>query len=121
MLKDLKKGHVSRMPQSQGNFCDIIVKSLGKGTAGTECTHVQYSVETVSQTSLKASPAPLLCRTLLSVWSNLAGALCHASSSISNSSKRERSPDKKPLCLDELKIISESKSMIRFDEAGRIF
>lgn len=63
-----------------------------------------YFVETVSQTSLKASPAPLLCRALLSAWRNLAGVLRHA-------------------CTLSGRIKNDLlvKSVIRFDQAGRKF
>lgn len=45
----------------RGNCSKITVNSFGKGDSGR---WVYYFVETVSQTSLKASPASLLCQAL---------------------------------------------------------
>lgn len=68
-----------------GNFCEITVNSFGRRRGGAASTLVQYFVEMVSQTSLKAAASPLHCTTLLSAWSNLAAALPHTWSSIQSS------------------------------------
>lgn len=66
----------------------LLLIPLGGGEGGTASTLVQYFVEMVSQTSLKAAAAPLHRRTLLSAWSNLAAALPHTWSSIQSSPTR---------------------------------
>lgn len=83
MLKVLKTDRDSRTPQSLGNFCEITVKAFEEGAGG----YWMYSCSIFSGNGESKIP-PLLCTALLSAWSNLAGALRHANSSILNPSRR---------------------------------